>query len=70
MSSEREIPEEVFRKEFGGEAIEATRQERMRGRQRELALGGLVLMLVGPAIAIAIGVWLVRSYYCGLFAAC
>ncbi len=63
-SKDREIPEDVFRKDFGGSRFEAERSTRLEGSQRQLLLGGLLVLLTLPAVLAAIAGGVTLFYYC------
>ncbi len=62
--SDREIPEEVFRRDFGGEDLQQAMYERRTERANWLAAGGLVAILLAPVVMVSVGVFLVTLKYC------
>ena len=60
----REIPEEVFRHDFGGSAFDAELAERRRTRTRVLALVGLLTLITAPMLLFVAGWALVKMRYC------
>ena len=62
--SDREIPEEVFRRDFGGEDLHQAMSERRSERANWLPAGGLVAILLAPVVMVSVGVILVTLKYC------
>ena len=53
---ETEIPEEMFRKDYGGGELRQAMDERRREKATGLAANGLLFLLLGPAVLAAIAV--------------
>ena len=61
---DKEIPEELFRKDFGGSEFEKRREERRSEKIVELTANGLLIAVLGPAVLAAIAVVIAVIYYC------
>ncbi len=53
-NKETEIPEELYQKDFGGEEIQNALADRRRESANKLAAGGIVALIVLPALLIAV----------------
>ena len=62
--SDREIPEDVFRRDFGGEDLQHAMSERRSERASRLAAGGVLAILLAPAVLVGIGVVIATLKYC------
>ena len=52
--NDKEIPEDLFRKEYGGDDFQRARDARRREQRTGLAANGLLFLLLGPAVLAAI----------------
>ena len=70
--SEKEIPEEVFRKEFGGDEFEREREKIRSNKIVSMTFNGILFMLLGPPLLGCIAAVIAYVYYCnwGWGAAC
>ena len=65
MSGEdKEIPEELFRKDFGGEEFERKREERRSESIVALTANGLLFALIGPSLLAIISAAIAYVHYC------
>jgi hypothetical protein len=62
--SDREIPEDVFRRDFGGEDLQIAMSERRSERASRLAAGGVLAILLAPVVMVGIGVAVATLKYC------
>lgn len=61
-----EIPEELFRKEFGGDRLRREMEERRRDKATGLAASGLLLLILAPLVLAAIAGIIASMMYYGL----
>ena len=70
--SDKEIPEELFRKDFGGKDFERRRDDQRSDKIVVITINGLLFAILGPAILAIIAAVIAYGYYCnwGWGAAC
>lgn len=62
--TDREIPEDVFRSEFGGQHLQQAMYARRGRRASGLAIGGLIVILLGPVVLLGAGVVIATLVHC------
>ena len=63
--NDKEIPEELFRKDFGGAEFERHREKRRSDRVVAMTFNGLLFALLGPLLLGCIAGVIAYVYYCG-----
>ena len=63
--SDKEIPEELFRKDFGGQEFEKRRDDQRSDKIVAITFNGLLIAILGPSVLGCIAAVIAYLYYCG-----
>ncbi len=61
---DKEIPEDLFRKDFGGSEFERRREERRSESIVALTANGLLFAILGPTLLAIISAFIAYVHYC------
>ena len=62
--NDKEIPEELYRKDFGGDAFDRERDKARSDKIVAITFNGLLIALLGPAVLGCVAGVIAYMYYC------